>query len=110
MEKGKSPPPEVIEKVQRLLQQKAEANRRWAERYGHVPQPITNQSFGKRLIAVRNVIYSLETHKYFGDFLRDFVSVVFGEEWWRVEIAKAEPERHPVAQWWVDSTRYMSRQ
>jgi hypothetical protein len=110
MEKGQSPPPEVIEKARRLLQQKMEANRRWVERYGHVPQPITTENFGKRLIAVRNAIYALETRKYFGDFLRDYVLIVFGEEWWKTEMAKAEPERHPVAQWWVDGTRYMSTQ
>ena len=33
MEKGQSPPPEAIEKACRLLQQKMETNRRWAERY-----------------------------------------------------------------------------
>ena len=110
MEKGQSPPPEVIKKARRLLQQKMEANRRWVERYGHVPQPITTENFGKRLIAIRNTIYALETRKYFGDFLRDYVLIVFGEEWWKVEMAKAELERHPVAQWWVDSTRYMSTQ
>jgi hypothetical protein len=110
MEKGQTPPPEVIEKARRLLQQKMEANRRWVERYGHVPQPITTENFGKRLIAVRNAIYALETRKYFGDFLRDYALLVFGEEWWKVEMANAELERHPVAQWWVDSTRYMSTQ
>ena len=110
MEKGQSPPPEVIEKARRLLQQKMEANRRWVESYGHVPQPISTENFGKRLIAVRNTIYALETREYFGDFLRDYVLIVFGEEWWKVEMAKAELERHPVAQWWVDSTRYMSTQ
>ena len=83
MEKGQSPPPEVIEKARRLLQQTMEANRRWVERYGHVPQPITTENFGKRLIAVRNTIYALETRKYFGDFLRDYVLIVFGEEWWK---------------------------
>lgn len=110
MEKGQSPPPEVIKKARRLLQQKMEANRRWVERYGNVPQPITTENFGKRLIAVRNTIYALETREYFGDFLRDYVLIVFGEEWWKVEMAKAELERHPVAQWLVDSTRYMSTQ
>jgi hypothetical protein len=110
MEKSQSPPPEVIAKVRRLLQQKMEANRRWVESYGHVPQPISTENFGKRLIAVRNTIYALETREYFGDFLRDYVLIVFGEEWWKVEMAKAELERHPVAQWWVDSTRYMSTQ
>ena len=110
MEKGQTPPPEGIEKARRLLQQKMEANRRWVERYGHVPQPITTENFGKRLIAVRNTIYALETREYFGDFLRDYVLIVFGEEWWKVEMAKAALERHPVAQWWVDSTRYMSTQ
>jgi hypothetical protein len=110
MEKAQSPPPEVIEKARRLLQEKTEANRRWVERYGHVPQPITTENFGKRLIAVRNAIYALETREYFGDFLRDYVLIVFGEEWWKAEMAKAEARRHPVAQWWADSTRYMSTQ
>ena len=111
MEKGRqSPPPEVIEKARRLLQQKMEANRKWVERYGHVPQPITTENFGKRLIAVRNNIYALETREYFGDFLRDYVVIVFGNEWWKGEMAKAEAERHPVAQWWEESIRYMSTQ
>lgn len=110
MKKGQSPPPEFIEKARRLLQQKMEANRRWTERYGHAPHPITTENFGKRLIAVRNTIYALETRKYFGDFLRDYVLIVFGEEWWKAEMTKAERERHPVAQWWADSTRYMSMQ
>ena len=111
MEKrNQSPPPEVIEKARRLLQEKMETNRKWVERYGHVPQPITTENFGKRLIAVRNNIYALETREYFGDFLRDYVVIVFGDEWWKEEIAKAEAERHPVAQWWEESIRYMSRQ
>ena len=59
MGNGQSPPPEVVEKARRLLQQKMEANRKWVERYGHVPQPITTENFGKRLIAVRNNIYAL---------------------------------------------------
>jgi hypothetical protein len=52
-----SPPPVVIEKARRILQQKREENRRWVERYGHVPQPVATVNFGKRLIAVRNEIY-----------------------------------------------------
>jgi len=87
-----------------------EANREWVQRYGHVPQPITTENFGKRLIAVSNNIYALETREYFGDFLRDYVVIVFGDEWWKEEIAKAEAERHPVAQWWEEGIRYMSRQ
>jgi hypothetical protein len=111
MEKAsESPPPEVIEKAQRLLQQKVATNRRWSERYGQVPQPITTENFGKRLFAVRNNIYALETREYFGDFLRDYVVIVFGDEWWKTEMAKAEPKRHPVAQWWEESMRYMSTQ
>jgi hypothetical protein len=110
MEKDQSPTPEVIEKARRLFQQKMEANRRLVERYGQVPQPITTENFGKRLIAVRNTIYALEPRNYFGDFLRDYVLVVFGEDWWNLEMAKAELERHPVVQWWAESTRYMSMQ
>jgi hypothetical protein len=110
MGNGQSPPPEVVEKARRLLQQKMEANRKWVERYGHVPQPITTENFGKRLIAIRNNIYALETREYFGDFLRDYVVIVFGDEWWKEEIAKAEAERHPIAQWWEESIRYMSTQ
>lgn len=111
MEKGnQSPPPEVIEKARRLLQQKMEANRRWVERYGHVPQPITTENFGKRLIAVRNNIYAMETREYFGDFLRDYPGIVFGDEWRKREMAKPDTERHPVAQWWEENIRYMSTQ
>lgn len=110
MEKGQAPSPEVIEKARRLFQHKMEADRNWAEHYGHVPQPITTENFGKRLIAVRNTINALEPRKYFGDFLRDYVLVAFGEEWWKGEMAKAEGERHPVAQWWEDSARYMGAQ
>jgi hypothetical protein len=110
MEKDQSPTPEVIEKARRLFQQKMEANSRWVERYGQVPQPITTENFGKRLIVVRNTIYALEPRNYFGDFLRDYVSVAFGEDWWNLEMAKAELERHPVVQWWAESTRYMSMQ
>jgi hypothetical protein len=110
MENGQSPPPEVIKKARRLLQQRMEANRRWVERYGNVPQPITTQNFGKRLIAVRNNIYAMETREYFGDFLRDYPGIVFGDEWWKGEMAKADADRHPVAQWWEESIRYMSTQ
>jgi hypothetical protein len=109
-QKNQPPPPAVIEKARRLLQQKMESNRRWVERHGQVPQPITTENFGKRLIAVRNTIYALETREYFGDFLRDYVVIVFGDEWWKEQIAKPEAERHPVAHWWAESTRYMSTQ
>src|SRR5208337_4615518 len=91
------PPPAVIEKARRLLQQKMEANRKWVERYGHVPQPMTTENFGKRLVAVRNTIYAMEPWEYFGDFLRDYAVIVFGDDWWKEEMTKPEAERHPVA-------------
>jgi len=95
MEKRQSPPPELIEKARRLFQQKMEADRRWVERYGQVPQPITTENFGKRLIAVRNTIYAQAPRNYFGDFLRDYALIVFGEEWWKVEMARAESRTPP---------------
>jgi hypothetical protein len=38
------------------------------------------------------------------------VAIVFGEEWWQGEMLKPEAEQHPVAQWRVESRRYMSTQ
>ena len=109
-EKSVLPPPAVIEKARSLLQKKMETNREWVERYGLVPQPITTENFGKRLIAVRDTIYAMEPWEYVGDFLRDYAVIVFGDDWWKEEASKPEAERHPVAQWRLESTRYMSTQ
>ncbi len=69
---------------------------------------MTTENFGKPLVAVRNTIYAMEPWEYFGDFLRDYAVIVFGDGWWKEEMTKPEAERHPVAQWRPESAHYMS--
>ena len=89
------------------------ALREWTRRYGHVRPCISMGFHGRKFVAAgRRLYWSSDTKPwiYVPDFLLDYIPGVFGKEWGDAELAKPEPERHPLVQWRVDSIRYMNAQ
>jgi hypothetical protein len=103
-------PPGLLEKARKLFEQKGREECERVAQYGQVRPPITLKAFGKRLITVGGTIYGDAKWKYFYDFLRDYVPIVFGGEWVNSENTASEERRHLVTQWRVESTQYMYSQ
>ncbi|HZC22659.1 MAG TPA: hypothetical protein VE866_04910 [Candidatus Binatia bacterium] len=81
----------------------------YKERFGQVLPHISAPAFGKRMVAVKNRLY-LDKWNFFTDFLRDYVPMVFGDEWCKTELTKPLDERHPVTQWRTQGAVYMNAQ
>ena len=108
--KVRQAPRGLVEKAKQVFAQKEKEERERLERYGQIRPQMSVEAFGKRMVVVREKIYSSDKWKYFSDFLRDYVPGIFGPEWVKAEMAKPEAERHPVVQWITEGNRYMSAQ
>jgi len=99
----------VNEAARQMLEHSKKEQERLA-RFGHVLPQIVVDAFGKRLIGVGSRIYSLERCRFFTDFLREYISTIFGKEWFEAEVKKADTERHPLMQWRLRGLVYMNNQ
>ena len=111
--KHELPPPEVIIKGVRQIQQKLRAQEEWTRRYGHVRLVINTDNWGRKFVAAGNKLYASSKErpwKYVADFLGDYVPGLFGKEWCEAELVKPERERHPLSQWYAEASRYMLKQ
>ncbi len=60
-------------------------------------RPIIAEVFrGHRFVAVAGRLYYSKEWRTFHDFLLDYIGSVLGSEWRSAELAKPEPERHPL--------------
>ena len=55
---------------------------------------------GRRVVRVGSTTYHSNTWKTFGDFLFDYIKIVFGSEWGNEELRESYDERHPILQWY----------
>ncbi len=103
------PPKSVLLKAIQMFKEKERQQREYKESFGEVQPQVAIPAFGKRMVAVKNRIYHGEW-KFFTDFLRDYVPMVFGDDWCKAELAKSLAERHPVTQWRTQGALYMNAQ
>lgn len=106
------PPPEVRMGLLQM-QKKIQAQQEWMLKYGHVRPCISMDFAGRKFVAAGPKLYWSSKErpwKYIPDFLQDYIPAVFGKEWGEAELAKPEPERHPLVQWRVEALRYMQEQ
>jgi hypothetical protein len=103
------PPKSVFLKAAKMFQERQRREREYKERYGEVQPQVAVPAFGKRMVAVKNRVYH-GVWKFFTDFLRDYVPMVFGDEWCKAELAKPLAEWHPVTQWRTQGAVYMNAQ
>lgn len=98
--------PGQVDRVNRALEarqialrrhQAAEVQRKTQQGLG---RPIISTEFaGHRLVATKNRVFYGRTWKTFPDFLMHYLGEVLGKELGNSELAKPEPEMHPVALW-----------
>jgi hypothetical protein len=77
-----------------LAMETAEANRRRI--FGEVRPQIATRFYGKKIVAVGDRIYRVESEDTFVDFLDKFIKTEFGLHWWNGECQKPEKDRHPL--------------
>jgi hypothetical protein len=108
-EVSRRPPQAVLLKAAKQFQERQRKEHEYKKRFGQVQPQISMPAFGKRMVAVKNRIYQGDW-KVFTDFLRDYVGIVFGNDWWKGEGAKPLAERHPVTQWLTQGMAYLKAQ
>lgn len=103
-------PAGIPEEVLSLVREHRRAERERVARYGDIRPQISAEFQGHRFVAVGSTVHYSKKWKFFTDFLLDHVPAVFGKYWSDTELAKPEPERHPVVQWRSGAIRYMQAQ
>ncbi len=105
-------PPELQAKAIKMFEEKERKERERVARFGQIRPQMSVEWQGQRWVTVRNRIYYLDKNrwKFFPDFLRDYVTYVFGIEWCKAEAAKTESQRHPVITWRAHGAAYMNAQ
>lgn len=99
-------PPEILRRIEEQKKQDEEHRARFGE-----IRPIISINFeGQRIVAIGNVLRWAKDWKFFPDFLQDYVPALFGQDWGKAEMAKPEPERHPVWQLRAGAIRFMNSQ
>ena len=92
-------PPHLLSQLQLAAkrQEAREYRRRLMQGLG---KPIISAEInGYRLVAVGDRIRWSQKWFTFTDFLFDYIKAVFGLEWGQSELAKPEPEQHPILDW-----------
>lgn len=56
-----------------------------------------------RFVAVGRTLHYSKKWKTFHDFLKEYLKMVFGKDWWMSEVAKPPEERHRILTWAVRS-------
>src|SRR6267378_3087966 len=99
--------PEFQTKAWALFDRKIAAEKKRKEQFGDVLPIMHTEAWGKRLIGVGSQIYSVDPRASFEDFLRDYLRVILGPDWWKDEASKAVIARHPIAQWQTHAEELM---
>jgi hypothetical protein len=106
MANAEKPPTEGLKALARKIADENERRRK----YG-LGRPIISIDFkGTRFVAVGNRLYHSKDWRTFPDFLFYYIRHVFGGGWGEKELAKALPDRHPVAQWYDHLCRVQKKQ
>jgi hypothetical protein len=88
--------------------QKQEEDR--VSRYGEVRPQISLESNGYRLVVVGGKVHYSKDWRFFPDFLRDYIAIVFGREWIETELSKQEADQHQIVQCRSQALRFMNSQ
>lgn len=107
-----SAPPVPTAVLEKLFEHQEREKER-VEQYGQIRAPITIDDFhGYRMVAVgRRMCYSKnDKWRFFPDFLKDYLPIVFGKEWGEAELKKPSEERHQVVQWRTKCLEFMKKQ
>lgn len=90
------------------LLQRMKALEKQREKQQGLGRPIISAYHnGRRFVAVKNRLYHSANWKTFHDFLLDYLSIIFGSEWFKDELQKKDDEQHPVIQWHISLRRYL---
>ena len=98
---------EELKAIARILEQRTKEEYERKLRWGELGPPINFVWQGTRLVAAYNELLSIHPNATYHDFLREFVQRVFGSDWWRDELKKAENERHLIVRWHDETQRMM---
>ncbi|HLJ27485.1 MAG TPA: hypothetical protein VKY85_12300 [Candidatus Angelobacter sp.] len=103
-------PEEVRQEAMRRFAEHQRQEQQRVARFGEIRPQISMEHQGHRFVAVGGRLHWSKNWKFFPDFLNDYVPTTFGKDWFEVEVAKPENERHPVMQWRTGAYTYMNAQ
>jgi len=64
---------------------------------------ISCEHAGYRMVAVASTIHCSTQWRTFHDFLREYLIIRLGRDWFKTEMEKADAERHQIVRWYVRS-------
>lgn len=89
------------------MRQRTDAAQVQRERQQGFGKPIISvESYGYRLVAVKNRLLQSKGWKTFHEFLGDYIKMAIGSEWGNTEIAKPLEQRHPILIWYQKVCEY----
>jgi hypothetical protein len=98
-------PPGLADKFQEL-----KAEQQQQEKQQGLGRPIISTMFNSyRVVAVGDRIYWSNKWKTFHEFLWEYIKSVIGGEWGNTELRKPADQRHPLLNWYEQTTHYINR-
>ena len=100
--KQNRPPPEFIEKVRKMLQEKEQKKRDFIEKFGHINPPnVIKTANNKAMSVIEGGIYiqTREESYNFANVIHDHALIFFGDDFIDQEELKPLEQRHPAIQW-----------
>lgn len=83
---------------------KAEARRVQREKQQGLGRSIIScEHAGYRMVAVANTMHCSKQWRTFQDFLREYLIIRLGRDWFKAELAKPVAERHQIVRWYAQS-------
>lgn len=100
---GSSVPP-GLETAWKENLRKVEARRVQREKQQGLGRAIIScEHAGYRMVAVANTMHWSKQWRTFQDFLREYLIIRLGREWFKTELAKSVAERHQIVRWYAQS-------
>lgn len=98
----------AFDALQSWLRQREAAEKQRQDQQGLGKPIITQTLHGRRFVAVGDEVFQSAKWRTFHDFLFDYVKLLLGEHWGTEELQKPSDERHPILNWYHDSTIYLN--
>lgn len=96
-----------VEAAKAVIRAKMKEDREQRLRWGAPGPPVTSLVWDKRVVAAYNKLFKIHAQATYHDFLGQYVSHVFGDEWWSTESSKPAGERHPVVEWYQATAKFI---
>ena len=100
----------LMKEIQKRIKEYKIKENAFQKKYGHIRKIVHGNTKDYKCIAVGKTILADKQWITFPDFLMDYLKIILGKEWWKLNINKTEPKQHPIIVWHRKMLEFQKKQ